>query len=145
MKIPATLVLLGEPIEIETEDRIWKFRKNAFYLATIASGKELWIIPIPKGTKTASSVPARAAEMFRKFAGWTADEAFRFTIRDFVPAHTGFVASIAYRSSKWSGKKTAYIHDFENPIRVQADAEYGPKIVRISGNKLSVKAVGITG
>ncbi|MDD5547234.1 MAG: hypothetical protein PHO67_08795 [Candidatus Omnitrophica bacterium] len=145
MKIPATLVLLGEPIEIETESGVYKFRKNAFYLATDSSGKELWILPMPKGVKEAESVPNRAASMFKRFVGWEPDRAFRFTVRDFSPNHAEYAFSIAYRSSKWTGKATGYVHDFENPTKVQMDNKKSPGICRLTGRKLTVKAVGITG
>lgn len=145
MRIPATLVLIGEPIEIETESGVFKFRKNAFYLATDSSGKELWVLPMPKRVKESSSVPIRAANMFKRFIGWEPDRAFRFTVRDFSPNHTTYAFSIAYRSSKWTGASTGYIHDFENETRLQADNEKSPGIVRLTGRKLVVKAVGITG
>lgn len=145
MKIPATLVLLGEPIEIDTDSGVLKFRKGSFYLATNSTGNELWVLPMPKGVKEADSVPNRAANMFRRFVGWEPDRAFRFTVRDFVPRATDSAVSISYRSSKWTGKATGYIHDFENPTRIQMDNEKSPRIVRITGRKLVVKAVGITG
>lgn len=145
MKIPSTLVLLGEPIEIETDGAVFKFRKEAFYLATNSNGNELWVLPMPRGVEEASAVPNRAANMFRRFVGWEPDRAFRFTVRDFVPRATYSAVSISYRSSKWTGKATGYIHDFENPTRIQMDNEKRPGIVRITGRKLVVKAVGITG
>lgn len=147
MKIPSTLVLLGEPIEIETEEKTFRFRKGSFYLATNSKGGEIWILPMPTGVKEASSVPNKAANMFKAFVGWEPDRAFRFTVKDFKPVHIREcdVISIAYRSSKWTGRATGYIHEFESPTKLQVDRWNKPSICRITGSKLKVKAVGITG
>lgn len=147
MRVPSTLVLLGEPIEIETEEKTFRFRKGCFYLAANANGRELWVLPMPNGVKEASSIPNKAANLFKAFVGWEPDKAFRFTVKDFTPLHVREcdVISIAYRSSKWTAKATGYIHEFESRTKLQVNNWNKPSICRITGSKLKVKAVGITG
>lgn len=146
MRIPATLVLLGEPIEIATETgEAWEFKKGAFYLACNMKGSELWVIPRPSKQRKASSVPASAAAMFQKFAGWSTDWAARFEIPDFAKITFGFAVSVSYRSSKWTGKQTGYIHTFDHRTKIEVDNKKHPGVWRLTGSKLKVKAVGITG
>jgi len=146
MKIPSTLVLLGEPIEIETETgENWEFPRNRFYLASSISGRELWVIPQPTKHKIADRVPARAASLFKKWAGWSTDWAARFDVPDFAKITMGFAVSIAYRSGKWSGRSTGYIHRFDHKTKIEVDSKKQPGVWRLSGSRLKVRAVGITG
>jgi hypothetical protein len=146
MRIPATLVILGEPIEITTESGdTWEFAKNKFYLSCSMSGRELWIIPQPQKPKLAKTVPAKAARLFKRFAGWSTDWAARFEVSEFSRLAMGRAVSIAYRSSKWSGKPTGYIHTFDYKTKIEVDNKKLPGLWRLSGSKLLVKAVGITG
>lgn len=146
MRIPATLVLLGEPITIETESgESWDFRSGSHYLATTGSGTELWIVPAPRRIRESKSIPRLGADMFRRFVGWSADSAFKFAVPDFAATTAGAAKSIAYRSSKWSGRRTGYIHDFENQTKIQVDNLKKPTTWRLTGRKLAVMAEGITG
>jgi hypothetical protein len=146
MRIPATLVLLGEPIEIVTDTgEVWAFKKGDFYLACNMKGSELWVIPVPRKQKKALSVPASAAAMFQKFSGWKTDWAARFEIQETRIFPFGIAESISYRSSKWSGKHIGYIHTFDHRTKIEVDNKKLPGVWRLSGSKLKVKAVGITG
>lgn len=146
MRIPATLVLLGEPILLETESgESWDFKSGSHYLATNGRGTELWILPAPKKTKNSDSFPRSASAMFKRFVGWDADFSFLFSVPDFSAQTFGPAKSIAYRSSKWSGRRTGYIHDFENSTKIQVDNLKKPTIWRLTGSRLSVMAEGITG
>lgn len=147
MKIPSTLVLLGEPLEVTSiEGYTWTFRKNAFYLATTERGSELWILPKPRASKKAvSEVPGAAFDMFKRFTGFEPGSAFCFTVSDFSPKKLGIAVSIAYRSNKWNGRSKGYIHHFENPTKIEVDNINRPGVWRLSGSKLKVRAVGITG
>jgi hypothetical protein len=145
MRIPATLVLLGEPIEIEADKGSWKFPKNKFYLASDMMGRELWILPMPKTKKYADYVPSRAARLFARFVGWSPDTAYRFEVPDFAKRPLGTAISVAYRSGKWTGRKIGYIHDFDYRTKIEVDNISRPSVWRLSGPKLRIKAVGITG
>lgn len=147
MKIPSTLVLLGEPAEIETETgEIWEFGRGKFYLAATMSGKvELWILPTPKKKIFVRTIPTRAANLFKKFVGWHPEKAFRFETTDFGPREFGRAVSIAYRSNKWSGKKTGYIHNFSNSVKIQIDNVRNPSVWRLTGRKIKIRAEGIVG
>lgn len=138
-------MLLGEPIEIETATLMWHFKKGTHYLACAISGKELWILPMPSGVREMDQIPAKGARLFEAFVGWEPDRAYRFTHTDFVPRYRDDALSIAYRSSKWTGKSKGYIHTFENHTLVSATSEEKPSIIKIKGPRLGVKAVGIVG
>lgn len=145
MKIPSTLVLLGEPIEIETENLTWKFRKGTHYLACSMTGKELWVLPMPTNTREMDKIPSNGAKLFKSFVGWKPDRAFRFTQKDFISGFSDDGVSIAYRSSKWTGNPKGYIHTFENRTVIEATSEKNPSIIRIKGPRLGVRSVGIVG
>ena len=145
-RIPDTLVLLGEPIELDTDSgETWTFVKGAFYLASTISGKELWIIPKPKKRRAVKSIPSKAAHLFKRFTGWHPDRAYRFTESEFVGKPFGVCLAVAYRSNKWTGKRAGYIHTFESAVKIQVDNKKTPGIWRIAGAKLIVEARGITG
>lgn len=144
--IPATLVLLGEPIDVSTDSgETWTFSRGKFYFAASISGKELWIIPKPERQTIAREVPTEAAKLFKRFTGWHPDKAYRFTESEFQGKKFGFAVSVAYRSNKWTGKRVGYIHTFENRTSIQVDNKNNPGVWRISGTKLNVEARGITG
>jgi hypothetical protein len=146
MRIPATLVLLGEPIEIETGNGdTWYFPRNKFYLAATMDGRELWVLPYPEGRKIVHRIPTKAAGLFKRFTGWHPDKAFTFQVSDLFPKYFGKAVSIAYRSNKWTGNLVGYIHTFEFPPKIQVDSKENPGIWRIRSPKLKVEAVGITG
>lgn len=147
MRIPGTLVLLGEPAEIETDTGdCWEFGRGKFYLAVPMSGRgELWILPKPNKKRIVRKIPKRAADLFQRFVGWHPDIAFRFEIKDFMPKGFGRAVSIAYRSNKWSGRKTGYIHDFSNSVKIQVDNAKDPSVWRIAGRRIKIKEEGIVG
>jgi len=146
MQIPDTLVLLGEPIEIETETgERWEFGRNRFYFASTMDGRSLWILPKPPRKKPISTIPKKAANLFKRFTGWHPDKAHTFLTEKVSLKSFGTAKSVSYRSNKWSGRQVSYIHDFENRTLLQVDNKKNPGIWRISGHKLKVEAVGITG
>lgn len=146
IRIPKTLVLLGEPIEIVTDSGdIWNFQRGKFYFASSMSGRELWILPRPTSQTTVKEIPKDAAKLFKRFTGWHPDKAFRFAEDSFSAKSFGFAESVAYRSNKWTGKQVGYIHTFENSTPIQVDNKNTPGVWRLSGIKLKVEARGITG
>lgn len=149
-QIPNALVLLGEPIEImigtdpDTADE-WTFDEDEFYFATDGRGRELWILPKPDTRRMTDTVPKGAATMFKRFAGWHPDKAWRCDVSEFRPKPFGNCLAIAYRSNKWIGRQTGYVHTFDHRMKVEVDNKKFPGIWRITGAKLRVEARGITG
>jgi len=144
--IPAALVLLGEPIEVSTDSGdTWTFARGQFYFASNGTGTELWILPKPTKRKITRSIPRSAANLFRKFAGWHPDNAWRFEIESFKPIPFGSCLSVAYRSNKWTGRSVGYIHTFENKTAISVDDQNHPSVWRMTGAKLMVESRGITG
>jgi hypothetical protein len=149
-RLPTSLVLLGEPIEIligtdpDTAET-WTFDRGKFYFGTNGAGRELWILPKPEKRRMTSIIPKKAADMFHRFAGWHPDKAWRCEVSEFRAKRFGNCAAVAYRSNKWSGRKVGYIHTFVHKMSISVDDLKHPGIWRITGAKLRVEARGITG
>jgi hypothetical protein len=144
MKIPSTLVLLGEPIEIAVDNSAWTFRRGTHALCCNPGGTVLWILPMPRRKKEADKLPSSAASMFELWSGWEADRAYKFPGRTFSSISAGRAESISYRSDKWSGKMTGYIHKFTKRVTVAVNNMSTPTVWRLTGG-LKIRAEGITG
>lgn len=150
MKLPSKVVVLGECLEIEfTDGRIYKPRGSL--LCCNPSGSILWVFPnSPGGWKRVSVSKDRAHELYEKWSDFEPDKEKKIKVSERGKLKRfGKVKSIVYRSDKWNqnGKKIDYIHTFNRnhyPI-LSTNNIKNPGFCRISGGKLAVKAVGITG
>lgn len=150
MKLPSKVVYLGDCLEIGfTDGRIWK-PKNADLFCS-PNGKKLWIFPeIGNPWRTTERGRTRAHKLWEKWSSFEADKEAILKIPETKKSYYfGKVKHIIYRSDKWSdkGKKTDYIHDFSkrNPPTFRASGKEKPGYCLISGGKIAVKDVGITG
>ena len=139
---------LGVCLEIHFLDtdgniEIYKPGKRAM-LCTSATGKGsvLWVLTVAGRPKKYNG----RSELFERFHSYEADT---YWIKR-VPSckrlsRSRRVHAVVYRSSKWTGKATDYIHTFDNPPIASAEKFKNPGFIRISGGKIRVKAEGITG
>lgn len=153
------VVELGNCLEIvlcngdeETTFNFDRSGKNSFLLCSNPSGKKLIIFitrpkrPTEKSLKKIQPFIQRSENLYQKWSdfkpdGLNAHQATEKKLKQFK----GEVVSVTYRSDKWTGKMVDYIHTFENKTVAHMDDFNDPRMIEISGQKLRVKAEGITG
>lgn len=157
MKQPNILTGLGTVTQLEivtNDEEIMQFSflvKHNYQLATNSQGTVLFIFPGRK-LKTTSADPdkianklERAERMFTKWSEFEADSVAAYQISEKPLRTVGTAYSITYRSDKWSGKMTPYIHHFTSPARVKMDDIDHPRLIQVFGGRMKVKAEGIVG
>jgi hypothetical protein len=142
--VPSSLAWLGDVVDlrIEHDGRRWRQKLSGVLLCADTTKRVLWLIPAPKRRKTAPLAGQKAAaSVYRSWAQLAPAEAFAVPVTEKPPRLVGLVASIGYRSDKWTGKSAVYEHDFKTP----PELHQAGRIYRIRGDSVRVTAAGITG
>lgn len=152
MRVPGTLALLGEFLDMRVEDEGRRFTlslRGTYWLCADEKGAgALWVVPAPRGPgarKGRELTPDErgARRVFKRFNDYEPERVTAARVRLGEERERGRCASIAYRSSKWSGRPQDYEHTFEArpfPRLVQCGQVY-----RLTGGRIKVTAAGIVG
>lgn len=146
VRVPAKLAYLGQALDMVLErggqrSTIGWTRRH--WVCTDAKRESIWIFPAPreKGRPLRDGEASDLADVVRL---WSQFEPTRQTLVEYRVGKTtprGSCVSLAYRSDKWSGKPADYEHAFDYPARVVQAGD----VYRLTGPRLRVTAVGITG
>jgi hypothetical protein len=143
VRLPRKVVDLGRCVEIEWDDgTLWSPRKASIHLCCSESGRTLWVLPVSK--ESTRSKPE--SKLYRRFTGFYTSGVRTARVRE--PSKLQYskrVKAVVYESDKWTGKRTQYIHTFRSRPRAYCDRLADPSFIKISGGKIRVKSVGITG
>lgn len=143
-EVPGTVVYLGEAVEIALRDEsVLKLRGYA--LCANPDGTRLYALR--KINKQAVSpatgkIAEQARSLFEAFTDFAADRDFALRISTGKLVELGEADHIVYKSDKWTGKKTEYIHEFTKRPTVWANAN--KSVIAIVG-AIRVRKEGITG
>jgi len=143
VRLPRKVIDLGRCVEIEWEDGTsWLPRKASIHLCCSESGRTLWVLPVSReNTRTKPE-----SKLYKRFTGFYTSGVRTARVRE--PSKLQYskpVKAIVYESDKWSGKKTQYIHTFRSRPRAYCDRLSDPSFIKISGGKIRIRSVGITG
>ncbi|WP_224371106.1 hypothetical protein [Hyalangium versicolor] len=150
MRIPHALAQLGTVLELRVEKdgkrSTLSWPKKGLWLCTDSTQKRLYLVPAPKAAPGPLAGPAKRAlkGVARAYKRWSEFEAANVTPATVELGATedrGCVASIAYRSDKWSGRAEDYEHDFKGRPRLCCVGS----VYVISGGGFSVTPSGIRG
>jgi len=160
-KIPRVVTILGEAIELKVSldngDEViylWPAKKskkgNPCKVASNPAGRALYILP---STKSKSKVPGtseievkKAGNLYEKFTDWEMNEPYAISIPDGPFKRCGRAVHVVYRSDKWTGKNTDYIHTFKQPPIVHVSGGVrNPKMIALTGGRIRVQPRGIVG
>jgi len=162
-RIPKVLVKLGYCLNIviawSDEEHTYSFPEKAkFLLCTNTSGTALFIFQdtkLPSGyrakledlsEKSAKNFQVqRGIKMFEKWSDWEPEKFTHQKVSERKIVRHGNCLSITYRSDKWTGKDTDYIHTFDDPPIVHLNDLEDPSFIQISKGKLKVESRGIVG
>ena len=151
----AVLAELGIALQLVVEkgdqEITFDFPKTAkFILATNPAGTCVFIFSAYPGKFTdekRKELEKRIEKAAQKYSDWSDFDATRGTIHNVTDAplkSIGRAVSVTYRSDKWTGKATDYIHHFRKMPTVKADSPDDPTFLQVSGS-IRVKTEGITG
>lgn len=151
MKIPSQLVLLGDALELD--GTVWEWTwilKDKTKLYSNANGTRLFIITDKKlGTalkKNSNRDSKKAERLYSRFMEFEPNAKRLHGLKsEPTLKRTGSANYIIYRSDKFSGKQTRYIHEFKTRPAIWTDNPARPSVIVLSGGKIRVKAEGITG
>jgi len=143
VRLPRKVIDLGRCVEIEWDDGTsWLPRKASIHLCCSESGRTLWVLPVSReNTRTKPE-----SKLYKRFTGFYTSGVRTARVRE--PSKLRYskpVKAIVYESDKWSGKKTQYIHTFRSRPRAYCDRLSDPSFIKISGGKIRIRSVGITG
>ena len=150
MRIPSTVVCLGDLLEIEFSDgRLYKPKRGNALLCSSANGRSLWIFA-NDGKWVGVSGDSRAHGLYRRWSSFEPDKSKVVKVKNpSKMVRAGRVKNIVYSSDKWSKnyKKIDYIHTFNRNRQptISVDSKKNPSVIRIAGGNLDVRNVGITG
>lgn len=143
IRIPNVVVELGHAVELGMDDgNSLKF--NSYLLTCNESGSRLFIIRSTKKTDPEELSSKKAEKLYSKFTDFVPDRNYGQRVSEAKLKLIGQALFIVYRSNKWTGKKTDYIHHFEKPPNVYANKKHEPTALAIIG-RLAVRKEGITG
>lgn len=143
VRLPRKVVDLGRCVEIEWDDgTLWKPGKPSAHLCCSESGRTLWVLTVSRENTRVQP----ESRLYREFTGFYASGVRTAKVRE--PRRLTYsrrVKSVVYESRKWTNKKTQYVHTFRARPRAYCDRIEDPSFIKISGGKIRVKSVGITG
>lgn len=162
LKMPGVVSILGKAIELKARLNngdevfyIWPGRKtkkgNPCHLASNPAGTALFVIPRTKSEKPApneknSKEITRAAKLYENFTDLEIENPFSISIAEPNFKRAGRAVHIVYRSDKWTGKDTDYIHTFKQPPIVHVSGGVkNPKMIALTGGRIRVQPRGIVG
>lgn len=161
-KMPGIMTILGNAIELKARlnngDEVffnWPARKNKTgqpgYLVSNPAGNALYIIPTKRSSSKVSRLSdpgqlKKAGALYEKFTDWEMDDPIALSIPDGPFKNAGRAIHIVYRSDKWTGKNTDYIHTFKQPPIVHISGGMkNPKLIALTGGRIRVQPRGIVG
>lgn len=142
---------------IEDRDRVITFdflraKKDQVLLCSNGSGTALFLfyaqertIPTVQTLDKHQNALNKASKLYERWSDLELDTINSYGVRDKKLINAGRVISITYRSDKWTGNNTDYIHTFKKPPIVKMDDLDEPEFIQISGGKLKVQPRGIVG
>jgi hypothetical protein len=143
VRLPRVVVDLGRCVEIEWEDgSLWSPRKPSIHLCCSESGRTLWVFSV---SRERTHLKPKSS-LYRRFTGFYESGVRTASVRE--PSkltYSRYVKAVVYESDKKTGKKTHYIHTFRSRPRAYCDRLSDPSFIKISGGKIRVQSVGITG
>jgi hypothetical protein len=149
MKVPRTLVELGEAMELQFTtssglERNIQFRGSV--LATNPSRTRLYVFKVKRSTQVQRG-DTKAEKSWSLWSGFEPDGSRIAEITSVDCSIAGTANAIVYRSDKWDSRDHDYIHTFTSAPKVFAENETSnrSRLYIISGGKLKVRAAGITG
>lgn len=152
MRIPIQLVELGVALELDCSTWEWTWNiSDKMRLFSNPRGDTLVLIYSPtlgrplKGSKKSKKHDFEKAKgLYGRFTGFKYDSIKAHSLADVKTRRIGTANHIGYRSDKWHGKQTNYLHEFDCSPTVWVDSEY-PHVVIIRSKKLRVTSRGIEG
>jgi len=139
-RVPRKLVCLGQCLEIEFTDGTL-YRPPRADLCASMSGRTLWIVRRGEKEKFTGS-----CKLYEAFHDFEAESKYIISIPDNISfKKSQKVKSVSYRSDKWTGKKTDYIHRFKKRPTAYSNDLKKPSIIKICGANIHIRPVGITG
>jgi len=158
MRLPKVLTGLGTVSRIEIilpDDNIMQFQftvKHNYQLTANSTGTALFIFPGRNEIKSVQGDPGmvwdqveRAKKLYEKWSDFEVAAVNAYTVSEKPLRTIGTAYSITYRSDKWTGKVTPYIHHFTSPVKVKMDDIDNPRLIQFFGGKLKVQPRGLIG
>jgi len=158
MRLPKVLVGLGTVSQIEIltpDENLMQFSflvKQGYQLCANSTGTALFIFPGRDEIKGVEGEPSmvwpqidRAQKLYEKWSDFEVDAVNAYKVSGKPLRTVGSGYSITYRSDKWTGKITPYIHHFTSPVKIKMDDIDNPRLIQIFGGKLKVQPRGIVG
>ncbi len=156
IKLPAVLCCLGQAVEVQGENELYKLRqKDRILLYTNPAGRELYCLKAsPRKTNPAAFQTALESHKGQVNAGMNLYKRwhdFNAVSGSLAACPRGFLFNtdrcvhIVYKSDKWTARIRSFIHTFKHPPMVWVNKYDGPDLVVLSGGKIRVTKEGITG
>lgn len=145
--IPKVLVELGRAVELETNTRKWRWlKKDNWIVCASTGGKNLFLFAKPKGAAPAQDGPTirRGQRLFDVFNHRTSEELKRGRVPELKFKGEDRAVHIIYHSDKF-GSAANYIHEFDTPPIVWVSSKQNPKIIGLTGGKITITDRGIEG
>lgn len=152
MKIPTQLVELGIGLELDCDTWEWTWNiSDKMRLFSNPRGDQLVLLfspklgaPLkhPRNEKKQNFTKAKG--LYGRFNGFEYDSINAHSVADSKLKRIGTANHIGYRSDKFSGKQSNYLHEFDCNPTVWTDHDL-PHVIVISSIKLRVTRRGIEG
>lgn len=145
--VPLVLVELGRLVELQTDSVRWKWTaKEDWIVCSNESGKRLFLFPRPpkKPVKDSTAYAKKGERLYKIFNHRKSDKLLKGKICD-LKRREGRAIHIIYRSDKFGGRASNYIHSFDKPPIVWVNSTKNPKIVALTGGDIRITTRGIEG
>jgi hypothetical protein len=153
IKLPSVLICLGQVREVKTEDSSYKFLvKDKVMLYSNTKGDALYCMAFSAKEatkedfeKAVKSKQAQVSKGLDLYEDWNEKQSCSGSLakkpRGFL-FDAGRATSITY---KWAGDNKAYKHEFKKHPKARVNKRNRPTLLVLTGGKIAVKKVGITG
>ncbi len=145
--IPKTLVELGRAVEIETTTRRWRWsKKDNWVVCASTGGKRLFVFQKPKkkSTQKEGSSIRRGQRLYDVFSGRPSEQIVQGKVPELRYKGEDRAVHIIYHSDKF-GSPAKYIHEFDTPPIVWTSSQTNPKMIALTGGKITITDRGIEG
>lgn len=145
--VPLVLVELGRLVELQTDSVRWKWTaKEDWIVCSNESGRRLFMFPRPpkKPVKDSTAYAKKGEKLYKIFNHRKSDKLLKGKIYD-LKRREGRAIHIIYRSDKFGGRASNYIHSFDKPPIVWVNSTKNPKIVALTGGDIRITTRGIEG
>jgi hypothetical protein len=148
ISIPSKLIDLGRCVEVQIETpngEIKKYHPGAqarLCCPDTSRASSLWVIIVAGRSRKWDG----RSRKFEAFHGFEADTCRTATVSNGgTLRRMGKVFALVYRSKKWTGKDTDYIHHFKKKPWLSSNSANNPGFLKISGGNIRIRSGGITG